>query len=102
MVVGWRGRSGAPIRRCTRGAALTASRYTHHSTRNTARERLNADPRIILRQGARVVKDAALALARSTPGGQEISLGIKLQHRWRGFEAFRCRRVLHRPLFLLN
>src|SRR5262245_6179926 len=25
----------APIRRCTRGAALTASRYTHHSTRNT-------------------------------------------------------------------
>src|SRR5262245_43438192 len=33
----------APIRRCTRGAALTASRYTHHSTRNTRRERLKAD-----------------------------------------------------------
>ena len=30
----------APIRRCTRGAALTASRHTHHSTRNTGRERL--------------------------------------------------------------
>ena len=30
----------APIRRCTRGAALTASRHTHHSTRNTGSERL--------------------------------------------------------------
>src|SRR6516165_11388990 len=30
----------APIRRCTRGAALSASRHTHHSTRNTGRERL--------------------------------------------------------------
>ena len=30
----------APIRTCTRGAALTASGHTHHSTRNTGRGRL--------------------------------------------------------------
>ena len=43
-----------------------------------------------------------VALARSSPGGQEISLGIKLQHRWRGLAAFGCRRILHRALFVIN
>ena len=33
----------APIRRRARGTAPSASRYAHHSTRNTGRERLNAD-----------------------------------------------------------
>jgi len=46
----------APIRRCTRGAALTASRHTHHSTRNTGRERLKRIEDHLC-QGARVVKD---------------------------------------------
>src|SRR5262249_56973748 len=43
-----------------------------------------------------------VALARSAPGGQEISLGIKLQRRRRGFAAFGRRRVLHRALFVIN
>ena len=33
----------APIRTRTRGTAPSASRYAHHSTRNTGRERLDAD-----------------------------------------------------------
>ena len=41
----------------TRGTAPSASRYAHHSTRNTGRERLKRGSRIILRQGARTMKD---------------------------------------------
>jgi hypothetical protein len=38
-----RAAAGHPIRRRTRGTAPSASRYAHHSTRNTGREGLNAD-----------------------------------------------------------
>src|SRR5262245_12338843 len=48
----------APIRIRTRGAALTASRHTHHSTRNTGRERLSGS-RIICARGR---------ASRRTPG----------------------------------
>src|SRR5215813_12446669 len=47
----------APIRRCTRDATLTASRHTHHSTRNTGRGRLKRIEDHLC-QGVRVVKDA--------------------------------------------
>src|SRR5262249_21626837 len=47
----------APIRRGTRGAALSASRHTHPSTRNTGRERLKRIEDHLC-QGARVVKVA--------------------------------------------
>src|SRR5262249_18993046 len=48
----------APIRRRTRGAAPSASRYAHHSTRHAAPKR---GSRIILRQGVAV----AIELLRS-------------------------------------
>ena len=41
----------------TRGAAPSASRYAHHSTRNTGRERLNADRGHPTPGRARIVKD---------------------------------------------
>src|SRR6516165_7480406 len=70
----------APIRRCTRGAALTASRHTHHSTRNTRRERLKSGSRIILRQGARVMKDTSLPREVSSALPREASSACGISH----------------------
>src|SRR6516225_8586665 len=60
----------APIRRCTRGAALTASRHTHHSTRNTGSERLKRIEDYLC-QGAR--REGRRDVASEWPGDVRLN-----------------------------